>query len=84
MMTNHEQPRKKKQHDLGCDQWRQPPGFDAATVERAQAANARLREDYPDGFALDANHVPHITCSSSLCERWTSTRSRMLWPKCCV
>jgi 2'-5' RNA ligase len=34
---------------------------DAATVERAQAANARLREDYPDGFALDANHAPHIT-----------------------
>jgi hypothetical protein len=24
-------------------------------------ANARLREDYPDGFALDANHAPHIT-----------------------
>ncbi len=34
---------------------------DAATVERAKAANARLREDYPDGFALDANHAPHIT-----------------------
>ena len=23
--------------------------------------NARLRESYPDGFALDANHAPHIT-----------------------
>ncbi len=34
---------------------------DAATVEKAQATNARLREDYPDGFALDANHAPHIT-----------------------
>jgi 2'-5' RNA ligase/phosphoglycolate phosphatase-like HAD superfamily hydrolase len=34
---------------------------DTATVEKAQAANARLREDYPDGFALDANHTPHIT-----------------------
>ncbi len=34
---------------------------DAATVERAQATNARLREDFPDGFALDANHAPHIT-----------------------
>ena len=33
---------------------------DAATVEKAQAANARLREGYPDGFALDANHAPHI------------------------
>ena len=34
---------------------------DAATVEKARAVNARLREDYPDGFALDANHAPHIT-----------------------
>ena len=34
---------------------------DAATVEKAQAANARLRKDYPDGFALDANHTPHVT-----------------------
>ena len=34
---------------------------DAATVEKAQATNARLRESYPDGFALDANHAPHIT-----------------------
>lgn len=34
---------------------------DAATVEKAQAINARLREDFPHGFALDANHTPHIT-----------------------
>ena len=34
---------------------------DAATVERAQAVNSRLRKSYPDGFALDANHAPHIT-----------------------
>ena len=34
---------------------------DAATFEKAQATNARLRENYPDGFALDANHAPHIT-----------------------
>jgi phosphoglycolate phosphatase-like HAD superfamily hydrolase len=34
---------------------------DAATVERAQTVNSRLRENYPDGFALDANHAPHIT-----------------------
>jgi len=34
---------------------------DAATVEKALATNARLRQDYPDGFALDANHAPHIT-----------------------
>ena len=57
---------------------------DAATVEKAQATNARLRENYPDGFALDANHAPTSPFSSGLCERRTSTRSRMLWPKCCV
>ena len=34
---------------------------DAATVEKARATNARLREDYPDGVAHDANHAPHIT-----------------------
>jgi len=34
---------------------------DPATVARARATNARLREDYPDGFALDADHMPHIT-----------------------
>jgi 2'-5' RNA ligase len=34
---------------------------DPVTVEKAQAANARLRENYPDGFALDANHTPHVT-----------------------
>lgn len=34
---------------------------DAVTVEKARVVNARLREDYPDGFALDANHAPHIT-----------------------
>lgn len=34
---------------------------DDATVEKAKATNARLRENYPDGFALDANHAPHVT-----------------------
>jgi 2'-5' RNA ligase len=34
---------------------------DAATIERARAVNARLRENYPNGFALDASHAPHIT-----------------------
>lgn len=34
---------------------------DAATVEQAQAVNARLREDFPHGFALDENHAPHFT-----------------------
>ncbi|MFM8321324.1 MAG: 2'-5' RNA ligase family protein [Chloroflexota bacterium] len=34
---------------------------DAVTVAKAQATNARLWEDFPHGFALDANHAPHIT-----------------------
>jgi len=34
---------------------------DPITTEKAHAANARLREDYPDGFALDSNHAPHVT-----------------------
>ena len=34
---------------------------DAAMLARARAANARLRENYPAGFALDAAHAPHIT-----------------------
>jgi phosphoglycolate phosphatase-like HAD superfamily hydrolase len=34
---------------------------DASTVLKAQATNTRLRENYPDGFAIDANHAPHIT-----------------------
>jgi len=34
---------------------------DATMLERAAAANDRLRAVYPDGFALDALHRPHIT-----------------------
>ena len=30
-------------------------------VQHAQADNARLLKAYPDGFALDATHHPHIT-----------------------
>ncbi len=30
-------------------------------IERATAANARLLKLYPEGFALDAEHRPHIT-----------------------
>jgi hypothetical protein len=30
-------------------------------VQQAQADNARLLKAYPDGFALDATHHPHIT-----------------------
>jgi hypothetical protein len=34
---------------------------DGATVERARAANARMRRSVASGFALDATHQPHIT-----------------------
>jgi 2'-5' RNA ligase len=34
---------------------------DEVMMDRAKAANARLRADYPDGFALDATHAPHVT-----------------------
>src|SRR3989442_1499604 len=34
---------------------------DATMIQHAEAANARLREVYPKGYALDASHRPHIT-----------------------
>jgi phosphoglycolate phosphatase-like HAD superfamily hydrolase len=34
---------------------------DATMIRRAETNNARLREAYPQGFALDATHRPHIT-----------------------
>jgi 2'-5' RNA ligase len=34
---------------------------DATMLEHAEAANVRLRENYPEGFALDESHRPHIT-----------------------
>lgn len=34
---------------------------DGASVQRARAINARLLASHPAGFALDADHVPHIT-----------------------
>ena len=34
---------------------------DRTMVERASAANARLRAVFPAGFALGAEHAPHIT-----------------------
>ena len=34
---------------------------DQATRARARDLNARLRRTMPEGFALDATHVPHIT-----------------------
>ena len=38
---------------------------DPTMIERAKAANARLRESNPQGFALDATHHPHITLLQS-------------------
>jgi 2'-5' RNA ligase superfamily len=34
---------------------------DATMIEHAGAANARLRKVFPEGYALDATHRPHIT-----------------------
>src|SRR5271166_4003204 len=34
---------------------------DDIMIQHAQAANARLRQDFPKGFALDATHHPHVT-----------------------
>ena len=34
---------------------------DAAMLKHAGAVNARLLEVYPNGFALDASHRPHVT-----------------------
>lgn len=35
---------------------------DATMLARARAANQRLRAVYPDGFALDSTHQPHLSC----------------------
>jgi hypothetical protein len=35
---------------------------DATMLDRAKAANQRLRTMYPTGFAIDAQHQPHISC----------------------
>jgi hypothetical protein len=34
---------------------------DATLVQAAEAVNARLRENYPAGYSLDATHAPHVT-----------------------
>ena len=34
---------------------------DAMMIQRAKASNARLLKVFPNGFALDASHAPHIT-----------------------
>jgi hypothetical protein len=42
---------------------------DAATAEKAVSTNARLLKNYPAGFALDANHAPHITLVQQFVQR---------------
>lgn len=32
-----------------------------ATLHKARSINAQLRQNYPQGYALDAAHLPHIT-----------------------
>jgi hypothetical protein len=34
---------------------------DATMLQHATAFNARLRQDFPKGYALDATHRPHVT-----------------------
>src|SRR5258705_4112757 len=34
---------------------------DQTMISKANAVNARLRENYPDGYSLDATHAPHVT-----------------------
>jgi hypothetical protein len=34
---------------------------DATMLQHASALNARLRGDFPKGYALDATHRPHVT-----------------------
>ena len=43
---------------------------DQTMVSKANALNARLRGNYPDGYSLDATHAPHVTfCSVSSGQR---------------
>jgi len=34
---------------------------DATMTDRAKRVNARLRQNYPEGFPFDSTHVPHVT-----------------------
>lgn len=38
---------------------------DQTMLDHAGADNSRLRADYPKGFALDADHAPHVTIIQS-------------------
>ena len=43
---------------------------DQTMLSRANALNARLRGNYPGGYALDATHAPHVT----LLQRFVRTK----------
>lgn len=53
-----DQPRAQQNPVTAIDVALEP---DAAMLQHAEAANARLREVFPKGYALDATHRPHIT-----------------------
>src|SRR5580700_7903753 len=42
---------------------------DATMIQRAQAANARLRQNYPKGYTLGGAHAPHV----SVLQRYVKT-----------
>ena len=42
---------------------------DAETVLRARAINSRLRVNFPQGFAFDSNHAPHVTLVQCFIDR---------------
>ena len=42
---------------------------DSTMIQHAEAANERLRKNFPGGFALDASHRPHI----SVLQRYVKT-----------
>jgi hypothetical protein len=44
---------------------------DATMLEHATALNARLRQSFPKGYALDASHRPHVT----MLQRYVRTAS---------
>ena len=48
---------------------------DATMLSKAEATNARLRENFPKGYALDALHAPHISVLQRQCVRVISSRS---------
>ncbi|MGA8488901.1 MAG: hypothetical protein WB711_00680 [Terriglobales bacterium] len=41
---------------------------DQTMISKANAVNARPRENYPDGYSLDATHAPTSRCCSVSCE----------------